>query len=126
MSGQQRGDPRHLLGRRGEKIARRHLESLGHKVLEVNFRSKVGEIDLVAEDKGTLVFVEVRTKSGRAFGSAAESVNYRKRGKLIAVAQTYLAKRGAENRDWRIDVVAVEVDSQDMATVEVLKNAVEA
>jgi putative endonuclease len=95
-------------------------------VLEVNFRSKVGEIDLVAEDKGTLVFVEVRTKSGRAFGSATESVNYRKRGKLIAVAQTYLAKRGAENRDWRIDVVAVEVDSQDMATVEVLKNAVEA
>ncbi len=126
MSGEQRGDPRHSLGRRVEKIARRHLESLGYKVLEVNFRSKIGEIDLVAEDKGTLVFVEVRTKSGRAFGSAAESVNYRKPGKLIAVAQTYLAKHRAENRDWRIDVVAVEVDGQNMATVEVLKNAVEA
>lgn len=119
-------NPRHSLGRCGEKIARRHLESPGYEVLEVNFRSKVGEIDLVANDGGTLVFVKVRTKSGRAFGSAAESVNYRKRGKLIAVAQTYLAKRRAENRDWRIDVVAVEVDEQNMATVEVLKNAVEA
>ena len=126
MSGEQSGDPRHSLGRRGEKIARRHLESLGYEALEVNFRSKIGEIDLVAEDKGTLVFVEVRTKLGRAFGSAAESVNFRKRSKLITVAQTYLAKQGTENRDWRIDVVAVEVDGQDIAAVEVLKNAVEA
>ena len=123
MSGE---DPRHSLGRRGEKIARRHLEGLGYKILQANYRARVGEIDLVAEDDGTLVFVEVRAKSGPAFGSAAESVNARTRSKLALVAQTYLAQHGAENRDWRIDVVAIEADSRDMAAVEVFKNAVEA
>lgn len=120
-------DSRIRLGARGEKIARRHLEGLGYKVIEANFRSKVGEIDLVAEDGGTLVFVEVRTKSGRAFGSPAESVDARKRSKLAATAQTYLAQHRAENRDWRIDVVAVTVDGRDdTAAVEVIRNAVEA
>ena len=69
--------------------------------------------------------MEVQAKSGSDFGSVAESVDSRKRSKLITVAQTYLAKHGAENRDWRIDVVAVEVDGRGMATVEVVRNTVE-
>ena len=114
------------LGDRGEKVARQHLKRLGYKILRANYRSRVGEIDLVAEDGDTLVFVEVRTKSGPSFDSPAESIDARKRRKLVAVAQTYLAQHGAENRDWRIDVVAVEMASGGPTSVDVVKNAIEA
>ena len=66
-------NPRHRLGALGEKVARKRLEAAGYRVLETNYRARAGEIDLVAEDGQTLVFVEVRTRSAQSLGSPRRS-----------------------------------------------------
>ena len=75
---------RQRVGKRGEWLAKRHLEANGYHVLEANYRAPSGEIDLVAEKGGTLVFVEVRTRTGAALGSPEESVTSVKRAHLVA------------------------------------------
>ena len=101
---------RQELGRHGEKLARRHLESKGYRVLETNYHSKSGEIDLIAEHLGTLVFIEVRTRGAGMLGTPEESVTASKRLRLVAVAEEYLQAADTPNAEWRIDVVALEVD----------------
>ena len=119
-------DPRPGLGRRGELLAKRHLEDTGYEILEANFRTRLGEIDLVAQRDDCLVFVEVRTRRGGSLGTPEESMTAGKREHLIAAAQEYLQSRGAEDSQWRIDFIAVEMDGQGrLRRVEHLVNAVE-
>lgn len=96
------------LGRRGEAQAVKRLKAKGYKVLETNYRGRRGEIDVVAEKGKTLVFIEVRTKASTAFGKPEESISSAKRPHLVATAQQYLQEHNAADRDWRIDLVAVE------------------
>ena len=118
--------PRQGLGRRGEELARRRLESLDYTIHARNYRTKHGEIDLVAKHGGTLVFVEVRTKRGGSFGSPEESITQSKRAHLIASAQDYVSNNDMAECDWRIDLVAVELDSAGrLRRIEVIENAVE-
>ena len=115
---------RKRLGRRGEDLAVAHLEQRGYVVRERNWRCPVGEIDIVAEDGGCLVFVEVRTRRGREYGSPEESVTPSKQAKLVELAQTYLQEHRWDS-DWRIDVVAVEMTPRgQLLRVELIKNAV--
>ncbi len=95
------------LGARGEEAAARHLESLGYRVLDRRFRTRAGEIDLVAEEAGTLVFVEVKSRSTLAFGRPSEAVDRRKRGRILSAASVYLARRGLSDRACRFDVLEV-------------------
>ncbi len=118
--------PRQGLGQRGEELARRRLESLGYIILGKNHRTKQGEIDLIAKYEETLVFVEVRTKRGVSFGSPEESITPSKRAHLIASAQEYMDHESLPECDWRIDLVAVEMDSSGrLRRIEVIENAVE-
>ena len=118
--------PRQGLGRRGEELARSRLVSLGYAILGRNHRTKRGEIDLVAKHGATLVFVEVRTKRGGSFGSPEESITPSKRAHLIASAQEYVSTNEVSECDWRIDLVAVELDSSGrLQRIEVIENAVE-
>lgn len=78
------------LGRQGESMAVKLLQEKGLSVLETNFRCRLGEIDIIARDSRTLVFVEVRSRTGSAFGLPQETVNYRKQRKLVQLAQFYL------------------------------------
>src|SRR6266566_3987423 len=82
---------------------------LGYRILEQNFRCSQGEIDLVAEDEHDLIFVEVKTRRGNAYGLPEEAVTYRKRQKLVQVASCYLDLHACSERSWRIDVVAVQL-----------------
>ena len=117
---------RQQLGRRGEELARRRLEKIGYTVLEANHPSGKGEIDVIAEHEGTLVFVEVRTRRGNAFGTPEESVTPRKRSHMIDAAQAYLQANQSEDREWRIDLVAVEMSFDGrLQRVDVLQNVVE-
>ena len=119
-------DARQQLGRRGEEVARRDLEIRGYSILQANYRAAGGEIDLVTEKDGALVFVEVRTRTGAAIGSPEESVTPRKRSHLVAAAQEYLQAHQAEDREWRIDLVAIELGPHGtLRRMEVLENAVE-
>ncbi len=113
------------LGRRGEAIARAHLESHGYAIVAANYRSKAGEIDLVTEKGGAIVFVEVRARSGPSMGLPEESITPTKRGHLIATAQAYLQQHGAQDRQWRIDLVAVEFDRGRPPRIRIIENAIE-
>jgi len=95
------------LGARGETEGARHLESLGFRILERRFRTRAGEIDLVAEDGDTLVFVEVKSRSALGFGSPAEAVDARKQARLRRTAEIYLMEHGARDRHCRFDVLEV-------------------
>ena len=117
---------RQQLGRRGEELARRRLEKMGYTVLEANHRSGSGEIDVIAEHEGALVFVEGGTRRGNALGAPEESITPRKRLRMIEAAQAYLQANQAEDREWRIDLVAVEMGFDGrLQRVDVLQNVVE-
>lgn len=80
-------------GARAEDLCARLLDAAGLRVIERNWRCRHGEIDLIAEEQGTLVFAEVRMRSGGGFGGAGESLIAAKRSRLIAAARLYLARR---------------------------------
>jgi putative endonuclease len=99
------------LGRHGEELAARHLAGLGYEILERNWRCGAGELDLVARDGDCLAFVEVRTRRGQDMGSPEESVTLAKQARLVALAETYVQEHDWPG-PWRIDVVAVEMDTR--------------
>src|SRR6476620_2729509 len=93
--------PRQNLGRLGERLASDALEARGYRIVERNFRCRAGEIDLVAEEGQDLVFVEVKTRRGTAFGLPEEAVNNRKALKLQEVACYYLDLHNLPDCSWR-------------------------
>lgn len=118
--------PRARLGASGERLAAATLEREGYVIVARNWRCLYGEIDLVAEDGKELVFVEVKTRRGVRMGSPEEAVTPAKRRKLLASAQTYLAECGEEQRPYRIDVVAIELDEAGrLAAVRVHRHALQ-
>jgi putative endonuclease len=117
---------RQSLGQRGEDYAAQYLIDHGYALLARNWRCPMGEIDLVTEKNDRLIFVEVRTRRGDRLGTPEESITPAKRAKLIAAAQTYLAEHGQTERDWRIDVVAIEIGSRgEVKRCTVIENAIE-
>lgn len=101
---------RKKLGAWGESVAAEHLTAKGYDIVERNWRCRSGEIDIIAQTESQLVFVEVKTRRGRAMGSPEEGLTLRKAQKLIELAIIYVAELGREV-DWRIDLVAVELDA---------------
>lgn len=94
-------------GERAEDQAKAFLEAQGLRCLDRNFRTRLGEIDLIMDDRGTRVFVEVRYRSNRRYGGALESIDRRKRARLVAAAHWYLGVHRTVGSA-RFDVVAVE------------------
>ena len=112
-------------GRAGEAAAAAHLRRSGYKIVERNYRVMEGEIDIVAENSGDLVFVEVKARRSGAFGKPEESLTEEKATRLVAAAQSYMAAKGLEQSDWRIDLVAVELDRAGRPErVDVIRDAV--
>jgi len=120
------GRSRKRLGAAGEELAACELARRGYVIRERNWRCAAGELDIVAEHGGEIVFVEVRTRRGDKFGTPEESITPAKCAHLIAAAQTFLQEHELEKRDWRIDVVAVELSVRgELLRVDVIENAVE-
>ena len=116
------------LGDSGERVAALFLEQRGYKILERSWRTRGGEIDLIAEDADGLAFVEVRARRGDSAGTPEESLTPRKRARMIAMAVEYLSRHEEwAERAWRIDFVAIELDQNGkVKRIEVIKSAVEA
>jgi putative endonuclease len=95
------------LGVQGEEIASTYLTRLGYKILKKNYRCPVGEIDVIAQDKKTIVFVEVKTRTSTKFILPYESVNIRKQKKIREVAQWYLQDQNVLDSEVRFDVVSI-------------------
>lgn len=100
------------LGRTGERLAAEELTRRGYRILSHNVYSQYGEIDLIAEHGADLVFVEVKTRRGDAYGLPEEAITRRKQQKLIQNALHYLDQQSCSERSWRIDVVAVQMSRQ--------------
>jgi putative endonuclease len=97
-----------VLGHAGEDVACRELERRGYNILARRYRTRFGEIDIIASDAGTTVFVEVKARRGSRFGLAAESIPVWKRRRIGAMALDYLAWTGRLNGPCRFDVVAID------------------
>lgn len=100
-------DGRKQLGTAGERLAAERLQAAGYMIRAMNYRCAVGEVDIIAEEGGDVVFVEVKTRRGVAYGLPEEAVTLSKQRKLIAAAQTYLAQAETPEASWRIDVVGI-------------------
>lgn len=94
------------LGTEGEDIAAKFLKKKGYRILKRNYRGTGGEVDIIAEDGGTIVFVEVKTRTGDLFGHPMEAVHYRKRQKIKKIALHYLAKQKKEVSA-RFDIICI-------------------
>ncbi len=99
-----------LLGKLGESRAVRYLQQEGFEILRRNYRTPFGEIDIIAREAQTLVFVEVKTRSTAAYGMPQEAVDRRKQRQLIRTAQAYLNEKGGPLPLCRFDVVSVRTD----------------
>ena len=111
-------------GRLGEEAAARFLEQRGWRILTRNFRTRFGEIDIVARDGATLVFVEVKTRSSARFGAPAEAVDTTKRRRLSKTALHYMMREHLIGVPARFDVASVFLDGQgQVARIEILENA---
>ncbi|WP_138751604.1 YraN family protein [Paenibacillus sinopodophylli] len=105
---------RKLTGELGEKAACDYLLAADYAILERNWRCRSGELDVIAELDGRFIFVEVRARTaGGKFGTAAESVDYRKQQKVRNTAQVYLKSIGRIDAPQRFDVVAVTINRLD-------------
>ena len=111
------------LGRQGEEFACQHLRRLGYRILCQNYRRRQGEIDIVAEDGAVLVFVEVKTRSGIAFGDPLEAITLRKRSQIAGTALQYLAENDCHDRASRFDVVGVLIKDDGTFTLQLVRDA---
>jgi putative endonuclease len=100
-------DRRVQLGRTGEDLACEELRRIGYAILERRFRTRYGEIDVIARDGNALVFVEVKLRDGTSFGLPKEAVNRMKQRRMALVALAYLAQRRIRPCSCRFDVVSV-------------------
>lgn len=115
-------DPRIQVGRTGEELAFKLLKKKGYRILERNYKSPLGEIDIIAREGKTLVFVEVKTRSTADFGTAKWAVDSRKQRKVSMVALDYLKRRSLLEHPARFDVVAIDFD-QEREKIELFQNA---
>ena len=115
---------RQKLGKKGEEIAARALKKRGYRILEKNYKTPMGEIDIIAMHKGVIVFVEVKTRRSGRFGDPKWAVDRRKQAKISMSALIYLKEMKKMGQKARFDVVAIQ--SQDGANrIEIIKNAFE-
>jgi putative endonuclease len=113
------------IGALGEKIAAEYVTRLGYVIRERNFRSREGEIDIIAQKDDFLVFVEVRTRRSHSFGTPEESVTAKKKERLLALAEAYIEGGDDLPHSWRIDVVALELGPDgEVSRLELIENAI--
>lgn len=117
---------RQRLGRQGEQIAAIYLERQGYVIMEHNWRCPLGEVDIVAREGDCLVFVEVRAWRPGQYGTPEASITPRKQAKMLEVAQSYLQAAGLDDANWRIDVIAIDLDGNArVKRLNHIRNAVE-
>lgn len=112
------------LGRQGEELAAAFLSKQGYRILERNYATPIGEIDIVASDKGTVCFIEVKARRCDKFGSPEESVTARKRHQISKAALLFLKERDLLQKNARFDVVSV-LFKETSPEIQLIKNAFE-
>jgi len=115
---------RQKFGEQGESLAVWYLKKNGYKILEQNYRTNLGEIDIIAREKKSLVFVEVKSRRSIRYGSPKWAVTLKKQRTISMVALSYLKATRQSDARARFDVVAIS-SNQDQPQIEIIKNAFE-
>ena len=115
-------DRRQALGKSGEDLACEELTRRGYAILDRRFRTRCGELDIVAREGDVVVFVEVKARSGCNFGLPAESITWKKRQRLCAMAESYLLRKRLAGVPCRFDVVSI-LQGPDSHTIELFRGA---
>lgn len=118
-------DSRQSLGILGENLACAALKQRGYAIVATRYRTRVGEIDIVARDGATTVFVEVKSRAGQEFGGAAAAVTAWKQRKVALMAMDYMVRHRLEDTPCRFDVVTVDVADGRAPHIEIYPNAFE-
>ena len=116
------GNARMALGKIGEDLACRELERRGYAIVARRYRRRGGELDIVARDGPTIVFVEVKTRDGRLFGGGAEAVTGLKRRRIVQLALDYLMRHRLSECPCRFDVVSIQLEA-GRPVIEIYRNA---
>ena len=117
---------RQATGVLGEQLAAYLVTKYGYSILETNYRVREGEADIIAMDGDCLVCIEVRTKTNRVYGTPEESITRIKKAHLAAVVNRYMEKLDKQPVNWRIDLVAIEMNSTGkVKRIDLIKNAIE-
>ncbi len=114
---------RQILGESGEEAAFEFLRKKGYRILERNYKTPLGEIDIIAQDKEKLVFVEVKSLSYTSYILPQEMLNKKKQEQIIRVALSYLKAKGLKDADCRFDCVAVVFSLGNEPEIELIKDA---
>jgi len=115
-----------VTGAIGERIAHAFLKKKGYRAIASNYRTPLGEIDLIARKGSALVFVEIKTRTTSSLGPPFLSVTWKKQRHIVQAALMYLKKYGLLDADWRVDVVSVKLDRvHNIESIEILENVVE-
>jgi putative endonuclease len=109
-------------GKLGEDLAVAHLQNAGYQIIAQNYRCLYGEVDIIARDRGTIVFVEVKSRKSETFGQPQEAVGLEKQKKLSRISLHYLQQKRLETFSARFDVVAVKM-SPDGNRINLIRNA---
>jgi putative endonuclease len=117
------GKESYELGKRGEEAAEKYLLQHGYQLLEKNYHSQQGEIDIIARDGNFLVFVEVKSYSFRSYGTPVGAVGKSKKQSIIHAAETYLYKKNIKNTYCRFDVLTIYRRLDGSRAIELYKNA---
>ena len=111
------------LGTTGEEAAVAFLRKRGYRIVDRNVRTKFGEIDIVALDKGVVCFIEVKTRRSDAFGSPADALSLRKQRHLSKAALAYIKQKHLTEKDARFDLVGIIQDEQGAVTIDIVPDA---
>ena len=111
------------IGVEGEEIAARFLENRGYQILETNYRTRFGEIDIIGLDDEIIVFIEVKLRSGKTYGFPSEAVDHKKQSQIIRVARYFLSRKRMANIICRFDTVSIFPSDQEGFQCELIKDA---
>ena len=112
------------IGKFGEDVASKYLEKKGYKIKERNYRTFLGEIDIIGEYKGNIIFVEVKTRRSDKFGYPEEAINFNKQRKIIKNALCYLAKYHLWKKNCCFDVILISISNhKDIKRIKHIRNA---
>ncbi len=111
------------LGKKGEDEAVKFLQKQGYKIIQRNYKNKLGEIDIIAKDGKTLCFIEVKTRTNLNFGYPQEAITQQKQKKLNRVALSYLKQYNLLNFPARFDIASVMFTNQNKTEIEIIKDA---
>lgn len=110
-------------GKFGEDLAADCLKKKGLKIIERNYRRKCGEIDIIARDNKTIVFIEVKTRTSTTYGSPFEAITFKKQQQIAMVAHDYLCRKKLSNQPARFDVIGITLLPQKETKIEIIQNA---